>query len=198
MFSSRKTGFTALKQTAPDHSTFSDQTYRHRRNLLLLSAFILASVFSGARAASLPFGISFLNATIAPNYLFMLGVGYFLFAFGSSAVCEFKSRADEEEDEKSSLIVMASPTTLSAKAATAYSTIKRLRDLATQGTPTEGTLSETIEQLTAYAKYQDSIWRYWQLRFVIDFWLPILLGIAAIVSLTYLQCTGTSILPITP
>ncbi len=195
MFFSQKTENVA-KKVAPDHTTFSDQTHRHRRNLLIITTLILACAFSGATATRLPFGIIFKESIISPNILCMLGVAYFLLAFWTSASSEFKSRADEEEDTSTTIYLATAPTTISGKAASALSTIRQLEDsMKDNKTPTSDNVKQVIDHLQAYAQYQSSIWRYWQLRFVIDFWLPLLLGFLAIISLAYLQSTGGSILP---
>lgn len=202
LMAQEETNYSKEKKIAEDHLScpefrgFSDQVYRHRRNLLTFSLAIAACLLAGGNLKHLPLGLEISSPLFHPDNLLLLINGYLLIIFLVSATSEYKQWPNV--NFKTCSFVAHSgyggdKIPLPHLAATAETLLNALN----RGTLSEGDTAELASLsalLKEHSNYQSTIHKFWSRRFMLDFWLPLLLGFITLVGLILSRYHGIEII----
>lgn len=190
------------KPYAPDFEAFSDQVYRHRRNLLTYSVIILICTIWGGELAQLPFGIK-LNQHLAKLDLLLFALQiYFLIVFWSAAMAEFKSWPDRMITipiltSDGGMGGSQSPQPfLSATTEKFIENLNRLREEGNRDEIEQDEVTQLKALLREYNSYQRSALRWCHWRYIIDLFFPLFLGIITAFVIFIFVCSPTQLIKI--
>lgn len=200
--SQEEKNYSAEKKIAEEHLScpefrgFSDQVYRHRRNLLTFSLVITTCLLAGGSLKKLPLGLEISSPFFHPDFLLLLINSYLLIIFLVSATSEYKQWPNINFKTCSFVAhggYGGGKVPLPHLAATAEGLLNALN----KGTLSELDTSE-IASLSALLKehsnYQSTIHKFWSRRFILDFWLPSFFGFITLVGLILSRYHGAEII----
>lgn len=160
---------------------FSDQVYRHRRNLLSVSVVTISCIASESTISKLPFNIA-QGKGVPLDFLLLASCIYFFAILIVSANSEYKLSFSASPIRGNTFEINDESKFPIERARKADDLIRGIKN---DSAVSKEHLHKIIENLTFYRDYQRSLCRWRNSRLFFDLWVPLLLGFAAITSLSY-------------
>lgn len=173
----------------PTFGGFSDQVYRHRRNLLLFSTIIIAcSLFQGS-ISNLPLGLEIAKNKDCIKLFILLIELYYLLIFSISSCAEyclwpFKTYLQKRSLNSNSVVVADERYELHKMDLNIDEILVKItEDINRDYEPAEEDVSGLKNLLKAFKRHITLSQIFSTLRLIFDFWTPLLVSVIALICL---------------